>query len=216
MSTRSTRNVKKSVSFSDDQNLSTTKLKHRHHGHDYDNPPVYVRKTWSLVPVHLLALLYWFICYSEYDILSLLYLLIPFQIMYLVLFFNKNTIYGKKRLRANWPLVIIAVCACVLLAVPCMVLVILFGAPFGELLRETFLLSLHCCFLAYPAVYDVFNCDFKVGYFKKYFIAIAVGCWMSCIVIPLDWDRDWQQWPVPLVVGAYLGGFFGFSFGGFL
>lgn len=217
MPTKRNKPVKKSVSFSDDQNLTNANKRHHKAGHrDDENPPVYVRKTVHVVPFHLIFLLYWFIYMSDYNVSILLYLLIPSQILYLVLRFNKNTIYGNKRLRVNWTLVVIAIGACLLLTIPCMTLIVLFGAPFIELLKETWLLSLHCCFLTYPAVYDVFNCNFKVGYFKKYFIAVAIGCWISCIVIPLDWDRDWQAWPIPLVVGAYLGAFVGFSIGGFV
>ena len=31
------------------------------------------------------------------------------------------------------------------------------------------------------------------------------GAWVGAFPIPLDWDRDWQRWPVTVVVGA-LGG----------
>lgn len=27
------------------------------------------------------------------------------------------------------------------------------------------------------------------------------------VPIPLDWDRDWQKWPVTIVTGAYAGWF---------
>ncbi|KAF9419313.1 kinesin-like protein Klp8 [Podila epigama] len=30
------------------------------------------------------------------------------------------------------------------------------------------------------------------------------GAWLGAIVIPLDWDRPWQAWPVPCVLGAFL------------
>jgi len=30
------------------------------------------------------------------------------------------------------------------------------------------------------------------------------GAWLGSIVIPLDWDRPWQAWPVPCVLGAFL------------
>ena len=33
----------------------------------------------------------------------------------------------------------------------------------------------------------------------------VLGCWLAAIVLPLDWDRPWQQWPVPCVYGALLG-----------
>ena len=25
------------------------------------------------------------------------------------------------------------------------------------------------------------------------------------VPIPLDWDREWQKWPVTIVTGAYIG-----------
>jgi phosphatidylinositol glycan class F len=32
-----------------------------------------------------------------------------------------------------------------------------------------------------------------------------VGGWLGAVPIPLDWDREWQRWPVTVVVGMYLG-----------
>lgn len=28
---------------------------------------------------------------------------------------------------------------------------------------------------------------------------------MGAVPIPLDWDREWQAWPVTIVVGAVMG-----------
>lgn len=36
-------------------------------------------------------------------------------------------------------------------------------------------------------------------------ICTSIGCWLSPVVVPLDWDRPWQAWPIPGVVGALLG-----------
>ena len=33
------------------------------------------------------------------------------------------------------------------------------------------------------------------------------------VPIPLDWDRDWQKWPVTIVTGSYIG-WFVFRFAG--
>jgi phosphatidylinositol glycan class F len=33
----------------------------------------------------------------------------------------------------------------------------------------------------------------------------VLGAWLSAIVVPLDWDRAWQRWPVPGVAAALLG-----------
>ena len=32
-----------------------------------------------------------------------------------------------------------------------------------------------------------------------------IGGWAGAVPIPLDWDRDWQAWPITVVVGAYGG-----------
>ena len=32
-----------------------------------------------------------------------------------------------------------------------------------------------------------------------------VGGWLGAIPIALDWDRDWQAWPVTVLVGCYAG-----------
>lgn len=41
-------------------------------------------------------------------------------------------------------------------------------------------------------------------------ICSIIGCWSSAIVIPLDWDRWWQQWPIPSIMGCLLGYNLGF------
>jgi GPI ethanolamine phosphate transferase 2/3 subunit F len=32
-----------------------------------------------------------------------------------------------------------------------------------------------------------------------------VGGWLGAVPIALDWDREWQKWPVTVLVGVYLG-----------
>ncbi|CAG8506653.1 35474_t:CDS:2 [Gigaspora margarita] len=36
-------------------------------------------------------------------------------------------------------------------------------------------------------------------------VATVVGAWLGAIVIPLDWDRPWQVWPIPCVIGGFVG-----------
>lgn len=36
-------------------------------------------------------------------------------------------------------------------------------------------------------------------------IMTILGTWLGATVIPLDWDRPWQVWPIPCVIGALLG-----------
>lgn len=210
--------VKKRVTFSDD----TTTTVNRSHSKKRnlvmsDQPLVFVRKTWKTIPWHLLLLLVYYIKFSQdYNTLGLFILLIPTQVMYLYYQFNKCVIYGKKRLKINISLVLVSILAALAFSGPAMIIVILFGASFVEHLYLTWLLSLHASFLAYPVIYSVINCNFKVGLWKKYFVAIIIGGWLSCVVIPLDWDRDWQQWPIPVVVGIYLGAFVGYSIGAYV
>lgn len=36
-------------------------------------------------------------------------------------------------------------------------------------------------------------------------VGAAVGAWLGAWPIPLDWDRPWQAWPAPCVLGSVLG-----------
>ena len=37
----------------------------------------------------------------------------------------------------------------------------------------------------------------------------ALGAWLGAVPIPLDWDREWQKWPVTIVTGMYMGAVIG-------
>lgn len=41
------------------------------------------------------------------------------------------------------------------------------------------------------------------------FVFCCVGCWMGAFVIPLDWGRVWQKWPIPLIYSSSVGYFLG-------
>ena len=36
-------------------------------------------------------------------------------------------------------------------------------------------------------------------------VGTALGAWLGAIPIPLDWDREWQKWPITIVAGMYAG-----------
>lgn len=44
---------------------------------------------------------------------------------------------------------------------------------------------------------------------KRNAILVTCGAYVASIVFPLDWDRPWQIYPVPNVVGAITGHMFG-------
>jgi phosphatidylinositol glycan class F len=33
----------------------------------------------------------------------------------------------------------------------------------------------------------------------------VIGAWLGAVPIPLDWDCDWQRWPVTILCGLYGG-----------
>lgn len=103
------------------------------------------------------------------------------------------------------------------LAVPAVyALLVLFGAPFLDHVPHTALCAAHLALLA------VFPVLYTRGLDRSALVAVAgaaapldepfgglvgaaAGAWLGAVPIPLDWDREWQRWPVTIVVGVYLG-----------
>lgn len=96
------------------------------------------------------------------------------------------------------------------------VLFILFGAPFLTHAAHTFLCCAHLAVLAlFPIFYvhgvNTSNLQAVVGASAPLdqtfggFAGAFIGAWFGAVPIPLDWDREWQKWPVTIVVGVYLG-----------
>ncbi|KAL1615121.1 Glycosylphosphatidylinositol (GPI) anchor assembly protein [Diplodia seriata] len=96
------------------------------------------------------------------------------------------------------------------------VILVLFGAPLTTHLGHTVLCAAHIAYLAaVPAIY-AFGVD---GAKWRELVALMVpadevfgaaigtlfGAWAGAVPIPLDWDREWQKWPVTIVCGAYAG-----------
>jgi phosphatidylinositol glycan class F len=95
-------------------------------------------------------------------------------------------------------------------------LFILFGAPFIDHVPHTFLCAAHFSLLGvFPVIY-------ARGLDSQALVAVAgltapldetlggllgavLGAWLGAVPIPLDWDRDWQRWPVTVVCGLYAG-----------
>lgn len=108
---------------------------------------------------------------------------------------------------------------------PVFVALILMGAPLASHLVETFLLAVHLLMVAVYPVLVYVRLDFELlgrlfevdnvyhtvlhnQVLSSSFFAV-VGTWLGVIPIPLDWDRPWQQWPITLLAGGYVGAFFG-------
>lgn len=96
------------------------------------------------------------------------------------------------------------------------VLFVLFGAPFLTHIPHTFLCCAHISILSLSPVFYVHGVDAPslravlavaapLDQAFGGFVGAFAGAWLGAVPIPLDWDREWQKWPVTIVTGAYIG-----------
>ncbi|RKF72262.1 Glycosylphosphatidylinositol anchor biosynthesis protein 11 [Golovinomyces cichoracearum] len=110
-------------------------------------------------------------------------------------------------------------------AVPFLVVVqILFGAPLTTHLLHTILSSTHLSLLSlFPLIYvygintakwkEIISIRCPIDEVFGGTLGTFVGGWLGAIPIPLDWDRDWQKWPITIVTGMYMGHIVGILLG---
>lgn len=56
------------------------------------------------------------------------------------------------------------------------------------------------------AFFSLFRPDNATERHFYYFAVFSlIGAWVGAFVIPLDWDRLWQNWPISCCIGAALG-----------
>jgi len=95
-------------------------------------------------------------------------------------------------------------------------LVILHGAPITTHLPQTLLTGMHLSILATAPLFyahgissakwrDIVSLSLPVDEVSGAAIGTLLGAWIGAVPIPLDWDREWQKWPVTIVAGAYMG-----------
>ncbi|KFA74624.1 hypothetical protein S40288_05815 [Stachybotrys chartarum IBT 40288] len=95
-------------------------------------------------------------------------------------------------------------------------LFVLFGAPFLDHVPHTLLCSAHFALLGLFPVFYTRGVDSEAllalagasAPLDETFGALVggvLGAWLGAVPIPLDWDREWQKWPVTIVVGVYIG-----------
>ncbi|KAF2200364.1 hypothetical protein GQ43DRAFT_77180 [Delitschia confertaspora ATCC 74209] len=104
---------------------------------------------------------------------------------------------------------------------------VLFGAPLTTHHAHTVLCAAHISFLAVlPAIYvygvegekwrQIVAMFLPIDEVFGAMIGTVLGAWLGAVPIPLDWDREWQKWPVTIVTGAYIGYAVGKLLGGTL
>ncbi|KAJ1647774.1 hypothetical protein LPJ64_000874 [Coemansia asiatica] len=104
---------------------------------------------------------------------------------------------------------------------------VLFGAPALSQHMETFTAAVNVAFLSVtPAILLLKP---EVNAWRKALLAVSpktvpekwasgmfwcTMCvsWAAAYFIPMDWDRPWQKWPIPIVMGAFLGNLVGLLF----
>ncbi|EGY13616.1 hypothetical protein VD0002_g6568 [Verticillium dahliae] len=104
---------------------------------------------------------------------------------------------------------------------------VLFGAPFLTHIPHTLLLSTNLALLALFPLFYVHGVEASawlaigsaMAPWDETFGGLAgalFGAWLGAVPIPLDWDREWQKWPVTILYGLYAGYVAGKVTGGFL
>ncbi|KAK8138771.1 hypothetical protein PG984_002151 [Apiospora sp. TS-2023a] len=104
---------------------------------------------------------------------------------------------------------------------------VLFGAPLLTHIPQTTMCSLHLSLLGlFPLFYThgISTSDWLEilgarAPFDEAFGGLVGGCvgaWAGAVPIPLDWDREWQKWPITILCGVYGGYVVGKLIGGTL
>ncbi|XP_065224476.1 phosphatidylinositol-glycan biosynthesis class F protein [Planococcus citri] len=100
----------------------------------------------------------------------------------------------------------------------CYILAVLFGADFFDNIEGTFVFScIMTTFVVVPLFFETgANCllllfsqqetnKFTEKITLNVSYCVIAGAWVGAFVIPLDWDRPWQIWPTPCIIGALFG-----------
>ncbi|KAL3217862.1 hypothetical protein MRX96_031968 [Rhipicephalus microplus] len=82
------------------------------------------------------------------------------------------------------------------------VLAVLFGAPLFEDSQQTLWFGVH---MTVRTIVDQKFCEVPLDWVQRWGSRGALfGAWIGAVALVLDWDRPWQQWPTPCVVGSLL------------
>ncbi|KAI9250025.1 GPI biosynthesis protein Pig-F [Sporodiniella umbellata] len=97
-------------------------------------------------------------------------------------------------------------------------LAVLFGAPLIERVSNTFLFAAYLSILTIMPCFQSLESSVWIKVFvhhspsttsEIYAYAQAIcalaGAWIGAIVLPLDWERDWQVWPISCIISTYVG-----------
>ena len=190
--------------------------------------------SWTIIPVHVPVLLAYvypiLITNPRKGLTTAAYTLYACQIAYSLLILITRTALKSKKPNGDenqFLLLLSSLVVTALLSGPIFVILILLGAPLYGLLFETYLLALNLLGLIFLPLLVYYKLNFALlraafapgednlllvlASNQLIFSATAgiIGTWFGVLPIPLDWDREWQQWPITLLIGGYVGYFVG-------
>ncbi|KAL6451995.1 GPI11 Glycosylphosphatidylinositol anchor biosynthesis protein 11 [Candida maltosa Xu316] len=222
----SRKSIKKTVSFQQDVSNTSNGSHSEQDSKQSGGSVPQIKNHFIVIPFHNILILFgMFYMGLTDDVEGIMFksftTAIPIQIIYNYIIYT-NLVSKKSSKNVNVPLLIISsILVSVILAVPLFIAIVLMGAPVYKYSLKTLYLSLHLSLLIFSPLLVLYNLD--LNQFKKLFdeenlyrtifhhpvlssvLLTLAGCWLGVIPIPLDWDRPWQQWPITLLVGGYLG-----------
>lgn len=151
--------------------------------------------------------------------------LMGLQLVYGYIVASNTQLAGSKSKKIKSENVVLLVGGAMVIALaaslPVFVVTVLMGAPMATHKVETLLYSAHVSVLALFPMFVFYR--FEVDTISAVFsasngvqlvlgnpilagvVGAVLGTWIGVFPIPLDWDRDWQKWPITLLSGAYGG-----------
>ncbi|XP_017782463.1 PREDICTED: phosphatidylinositol-glycan biosynthesis class F protein [Nicrophorus vespilloides] len=174
--------------------------------------------TLLLLILKLLGVLY---AIGKFTSIYLIIILVTFELIKAIarrhLFESKRNSTPKTSTNSFDSILLIAVSLLVFYVVP-----VLFGAPLFADFEETLMFSTVLTTLT------TVQCLIHLGYKQSVKILLGLntvdahsvsvssvvlrnvqctvfGAWSAAVVIPLDWNRAWQAWPIPCCIGALVG-----------
>lgn len=89
------------------------------------------------------------------------------------------------------------------------ILLLIFGCPLQVWLKETALLASYLsALLVFATGYQSANHTINV----RVICLTFAGCYVFAFVLPLDWQKNYQKYPIPIAYGGFLGSSFGLIF----
>jgi phosphatidylinositol glycan class F len=183
-----------------------------------------IKPSIKIIPLHIILIVYFMFTQADLEheleatLMKGIYALIATQGVYTALLLSqvystktKKTGKGavkKFSVSGDYHNLLFGVIGTLVLSVVVFVAVVLFGAPLFTV-WENYVLAVHLSLLVYPVVVLVLKIGLNEVSFKTA-TSVVVGAWVGAAAIPLDWDRPWQVWPMPIVGGGYVGAVVGY------